>query len=241
MKKYFVLSCLLVSCLSFARAQEVLLKQDVKDATQTGNFGPNQKYYLHAFVGYGFIVGAAEEKTSRINYGYSHDWQIGLRFKFKVAEFYALGLDATLNPQTYYLKQKEPKNLPDTNLHGTEKLRLTNVGLGFFNRFNFDKRGDYMGNFLDLGIFGNWLPVSTHIYHDEFEDTDVPGASQATVKLKNLNYLTNFNYGVTARVGFNRYVFYATHRLSDLFNAEQGKDFAELPRTVIGFELGLHK
>ncbi|HSI91615.1 MAG TPA: hypothetical protein VK927_10895, partial [Adhaeribacter sp.] len=176
----------------------------------------------------------------------------GARFKYKVGEVYSLGFDAYINPQTFYLKQEEGKNLPNPLLHDMEKFKFTNVGLGFFNRFNYDKRGNYMGNFIDLGVYGNWMPVRNFIYQTD----DLPpavgyvtGANAIKVRQTGLKYITKLNYGATVRAGFNRYVFYATYRLSDLFDADYAVSdgagniytFAEMPRATIGFQLSMHK
>ena len=251
MKKYLLFISLFVSTVFASQAQQVVLAQDVaKDSVQR-NFGPNRRHFTHLFVGYGLVAGASEA-GSEIKYLNSHEWQFGFRYKFKVSNFYALGLEATLNPQTYYLKQTPEKTLPNFIQHDVEKLKFTNAGLGFYNRFNFGKRGNYIGNFLDLGIYGNWMPVKAHIYQDD--DLfglvgSLSGVKNVKVRENGLKYVEDFNYGVLARLGFNRYVFYGSYRLSNLFGGYAVLDgygnnlfgFAELPRLTVGFQLSFHK
>lgn len=241
MKIRFFAFLILFSAAYRVSGQEVILEQDVWQNTEPQNWGPNLKHFIYPFTGYGFVAGAAETAGSQVKYGASHDWHLGLRYKLKLAELYAVGLDLHVNPQTFYLKQHAGKTLPNSLQHESEKLRITNVGLGFYNRINFRKRGNYLGNFTDLGVFGNWLASSTHIARDQVESNGEPAGEEIIVKSNNLNYLTDFHYGLLARIGFNRFVFYGTYRLSNLFNNRQGKNFAELPKMVIGFELGLHQ
>lgn len=252
MKKYILFLGLLTSCFFTAEAQKVMLAQDVAKDSITPSFGPNRKYYGHFFAGFGLMAGPSEKAGSSIAYGKSHEWLFGYRFKLKVAGFYALGFDLTLNPQTFYLKQQAGKTLPTPLFFDEEKFKFTNLGLSFYQRFNWGKRGDYVGNFVDMGVYGNWMPVKVHIYEDDnlFGVSGLlSGVKQVKVRESGLKYVEDFNYGVLARLGFNRYVLYGSYRLSDLFGGyalldETGKnmyDFAELPRATFGFQVGLHK
>ena len=252
MKKYLLSFGLLAACFTTAPAQKVLLAQDVTKDTVEVKFGPNKKYFGHMYVGYGFVAGPAENKGSAVDYGSSHEWLFGYRFKYKVGNVYALGFDVTVNPVTYFIKQKTGKTLPNPFLFDEEKFKFTNFGLSVYQRFNWDKRGNYVGNFIDMGAYGNWMPVKVHIFEDDNLfgiSGPLSGVKEVKVRETGLKYVEDFNYGVLARVGFNRYVFYGSYRLSDLFGGysvadETGKnmyDFAELPRVTVGFQLGLHK
>jgi hypothetical protein len=249
MKKYIFLLCFLATLISKVSAQEVKLAQDVGSDTLKSKFGPNLKHYVHAYVGYGLVAGPSEAKGSQVKYPSSHEWVFGVRYKYKIGEVYGLGLDLALTPQVFALKQQEGKLLPNTVHHDSEKLKFTNIGLGFYNRFNFDKRGNYMGTFLDLGVYGNWMAHSAHVFQDP-DSYPLSGVKNIKVQENDLKYLANFNYGALVRLGFNNYVFYGTYRISDLFDSGYGVfdlngknvfDFPELPRYTIGFQFSLHK
>src|SRR5688572_29727495 len=114
MKKYLLVLAAFAGLLFNASAQNVLLAQDVaKDSIQE-KFGPNLKHYTHFYLGYGFVVGPSENQGSQVKYPSSHEWVIGLRYKYKVGEVYALGLDLALTPQVFHLKQQKKKTLPTT-------------------------------------------------------------------------------------------------------------------------------
>ena len=59
------------------------------------------------------------------------------------------------------------------------------------------------------------------------------------VSTTRLSYVENISYGFMARLGTNRYALTARYRTSDLFVT--GYDLPELPRLVLGVELGLFK
>ena len=256
-KKVYMKKCILILGLFLigsipVLAQKVLLEQNVAQDTLPENFGPNQKHFGHFYVGFGMMAGAAEAKSSAIDHLKSHEFLLGYRFKYKVSNFYSVGLDGFSTFQTYYLKQQAGKTLPTKILFDEEKLKFTNLGLSFYNRFNYGKRGNHIGNFVDLGVYGNWMPIKVHIY----EDDDLFGTNGWLAAIKDvkvretgLRYVTDFNYGALLRLGFNRYVFYGSYRLSDLFNTGytvtdgNGNNlfkFAELPRLSVGFQIGIH-
>ena len=251
MKKLLAFYLLFLGCLTSVSAQKVLLEQNVSEDSVKKTFGPNLKYFGHFYGGFGLIAGPAEA-GSKIRYFISHEFLLGYRFKYKVGKVYALGLDATVTFQSVFLKQEDGKTLPTTAMYDSEKLKFTNIGLGFYNRFNWDKRGNYVGNFIDLGVYGNWMPFKTHVYEDDqifLLTGPLNAVKEIKVRETGLNYIADFNYGLLSRIGFNRYVLYGTYRLSDLFNTGywvtgvDGNnlfDFAELPRISIGFQIGIH-
>lgn len=253
MKKYLLVLAAFAGLLFNASAQNVLLAQDVAKDSIPEKFGPNLKHYTHFYLGYGFVVGPSENKGSQVKYPSSHEWVIGLRYKYKVGEVYALGFDLAFTPQVFHLKQQESKILPTPTLYEYEKLKFNNLGLAFYNRFNWDKRGNYVGNFVDLGVYGNWLAGAAHVYGDnEIFGLTSPFSGVKSVKVREsgLKYVADFNYGALVRLGFNRYVFYGSYRISDLFDSGYSVltpdgsnyfDFPELPRYTIGFQLSMHK
>jgi hypothetical protein len=241
MRKYLLFLGLFIGSVSTLSAQKVVLAEDLTKDSIPQKFGPNRTHFRHLYVGYGFVAGPSENKGSAVKYGESHEWQIGYRYKYKVGNVYALGFDLAFNPQTFFLKQSKDKTLPNAATHEKEKLKFTNIGLGLYNRINFGKRGNYVGNFIDLGVYGNWLAFSRHIYKDEMPDPKLTGSERVVVRHKDLTYVEDFNYGLLARLGFNRYVFYGNYRLSDLFDPDYTFKYAELPRVAVGLQISLHK
>ena len=251
MRNIIAFLLLSLTSVTVARAQKVLLEQDVARDTIKSSFGQNLKYFGHFYGGFGLAASAAEAKSSAVEYPASHEFVFGYRFKYRVGQVYALGFETSVSSQTFKIKQQSGKTLPTTMLFDEEKFRFTNLGLGVYQRFNWGKRGNHVGKFIDLGVFGNWMPVKVHIYEDDNifgVAGPLSGVKMVKVRETGLKYIADTNYGVNARLGFNRYVFYANYRLSDFFNTgyaymQEGVnvfDFAELPRLSVGFQIGFH-
>ena len=120
MKRYLLLLGFLIALHSPVLAQKVLLYQDVTKDTVKQTFGPNLKYFGHFYGGFGLLAGSAEA-GSEIDYLKSHEFMMGYRFKYKLGNFYAIGLDATLTLQSIFLEQEGAKTLPTAMIHDEEK------------------------------------------------------------------------------------------------------------------------
>jgi len=232
---------LMVACLiSFAcKAQTVMLEQDVIKDTIPDKTGPNLKSFKHFCIGYGFVFGESEGSGATVKSFGSSDFQLGFRYKRRVSNFYALGYEITYRVTAYKLKQDSSKRFPNKILHEKEKFSQNNLGLSLYNRFNFGKRGNYVGNFIDIGAYGDWAFSSVVQTKDSYGVANAYGARFIEQTHGNLIFVNPFNYGGLFRLGFNRYVLFATYRLSDLFKAKY--NYPELPRITAGVQFGLHK
>ena len=223
--------------------QTVLLEQDINADTIPKIVGPNLKHFSHLYLGYGFVLGT-NSIGSEINYGSSSDFVYGYRYKRKLSEFYAIGFDLFYHSTVFHLKQDSTKTLPNNILHDDkgekEKLTFNNLSLGLYNRFNFDKRGNYIGYYLDLGARVDWPFSVVHFTKDKFDFANINNGGVVKTKTTGLVYINPVYYNVYARLGFNKFVITASYRLSDLFKNEFDL-YSELPLLIVGVEIGLHK
>lgn len=243
MKKiFFLISGILFSAAVFS--QTVLLEQDVNADTVPPSSGPNMKSYTHSYFRYGFVVGKSDSAGTEVLPGYSNEFSFGIRHKRKLCNFYSLGFDVFYNNVNFNLKQDSSKLFPNPVLHKKEKLSYNNLGLEIFNRFNIGKRGNVLGNFVDIAGYGEWGFSIKHSYRDKLSIAQA-GASVRDVTNKGLLYANNLNYGGIVRLGINRYVIYGKYRLSDIFIDSYLKDtglqYSEFPRFIVGVEIGLLK
>lgn len=239
MKKTIVIY-LLPLLLSFnsVNAQEVLLSEDVSADTVVSRWGPNRLHYSHFYLNYGFCADDAEN-GAQTRFWQTRHWDIGWRYKLRVANFYAIGTDLSIGSQRFGLKQNSHKTLPDTVLHDVERLTLTPLRLGFYKRFNYGKRGNYIGNFVDVGIHGQWHIALRHFTQNETKTDDKEAqAGMVKVTKSRLNYYEDFGWGLHARIGFNRWVFSANYRMSQMFISRF--ELPELPRLSVGLQIGIH-
>jgi len=230
-KLFFAAAFLLLTSSLFA--QDVLLKQDVAADSVKTKFGPNRSHYRHFYVGYGLIIGEPDKAGSAVNYG-SNTFTIGFRFKQKVCNLYSVGFNIAYTSYTYRLKQDSNKTVPNSMLHDKEHLSINTVGVGLYNRFNFGRRGDRIGKFVDLGVHADWVFGGKHFTSDKQDNGNI-----IETTIKRLKYFNNYQYGAFVNIGFNRYVFTAVYRLSDLF--EKSYTYSELPRLTVGIQIGFHK
>lgn len=236
--KYLLLISIWLLLLPPSNAQDVLLNQDVTQDTVKSDFGPNLKRFRHGYLGVGLVLGPAEAPGSDVLYGNSINFAIGTRIKRKLSEFLSVGWDLSYRATAYRLKQDSLKILPTPDIHHRERLSTNMAQLQLYARFNFGKRGNQLGEYLDLGFAGEWGFIYRHYYRDNLDPVGAYGAEQVEVVNKRLVYTNRWQYGAIVRVGSNRMSLYGHYRFSDLFNDTRA--YPELPRLVIGVQLNLY-
>ena len=236
-KKLQLLLCLLVLSVQ-GYAQSILLEQDVNKDTIVKTFGPNLKNFSHFYYGFGALSSPVEGKGLELNYLLSNEFSLGLRYKRKVNNVYSFGGDLNCAIQSYNITQNNQKTFPDGIVHKKQRLVTRNFGLEFYNRLNFGKRGNYIGNFIDVLAFGQWDFFPTTVTFDTFKTENGILAGKTKQIQSKLSYINPINYGIGARIGFNKFVFYGSYRLSNMFY--NSFHFPEVPRLIVGLQLGLH-
>ena len=211
-------------------SQTVVFEEQVDTTPDTDIFGPNKKNFVHLFVSFGFIIGPAENVGSNIKYVSSTDLEVAYRYKRKITNFYSWGTDLGYHGISYILKQNSQKTLPNSTINKNELFKFYNVALGIYNRLNFGKRGNAIGNYVDIGGSGEYPFSIAHIATNE-------GANGTVVRIitTHLDYVNKFNYYAFLRFGSNRYSLKAVYRLSDLFKTNNS--YAELPRIALALQV----
>jgi len=231
MKRILTISLLLLSLSVFS--QEILLQQNVKADTIRPSRGPNLRNFTQGYIGLGFPF-FTNETVRYTRPGVSSDFSFGLRYKRRITNYFALGLDGGIHTTSYKLKQSEPKTVPDTAINDKEKIQISTLAGSAFMRINVGRRGNYIGNYLDLGAYGGWNFQKKHKTTNE--NAEGENVRESTTRLK---YIENFSYGLLTRIGTSRYTLTAQYRLSDIFLSSYS--MPELPRLIIGFEVGLFR
>lgn len=231
MKKIFTAILLSVSLGAFS--QDILLNQNVRADSIRPTRGPNLKHFTHFYVGLGFPVSTNGIENYTIP-GLSTGLDLGFRYKRRINNYLATGLELGINSTSFKLKQKEPKTVPDTILNNKEKLQISCLKSSGYIRINIGRRGNYIGNYLDVGAYGDWNFQKKHKTTNENEDGE-----KVRVSTTRLKYIENFSWGVLARVSVSRYAFTAHYRLSDIYKSDMA--VPELPRLIVGVEVGLFK
>lgn len=219
------------------QAQEVILENETEGLYDEPTVGKNRRYFSHNYLSYGAFIQTGASEGLKTNPWVSYQVQYGIRQKLKLSGFYAMGLDISVRWDRYRIVQDETNSFPDPVTHKKEVFGQNSLKGEYFNRFNFDvKRGDHIGKYLDLGIWGSWIFSSKHIHWDEFE-TPVNGASRSRTTLRGLDYFEPWQWGLGARLGFNRYVVFGSYRMSSIFNEKKVPTPLDPGRWLIGVEL----
>jgi hypothetical protein len=231
MKKILTIALLLLSLNVFS--QEILLEQNVKADTIRPTRGPNLKNFTYGYVGLGFPIYTNEP----VNYTkpvLSTAIDIGVRYKRRLTNFLAVGVNLGFVATAYKLKQNGGKTMLDTIINKKEKFQINTLEGSVYARLNVGRRGNYIGNYLDLGVYGGWNLQKKH------KTTNINDAGEKVkVSTTKLKYVENFTYGLLARIGTGRYALTAGYRLSDIFKPSYA--MPELPRLLVGVEVGLFK
>lgn len=207
-----------------SQAQTIVLEQDVNMDTAVSDYGKNRRNFLGTWVGIGMNVGQTDNDSIELKTG-SDRFTFGVYYKRKVAKVYSVLLSANYTVSEY--KFKVPDDIKYNN------LRVNEVNAEFGNRINFGKRGNVIGNYLELGISG------IYVFHTKLEskqkiDDDLVQYSSRKTELTGLKYVEKVNYSVHARLGINKFAITADYRLSDL--TTDGVSY-NLPPLTLGIRL----
>ena len=234
----------LLVCFAFSKvsAQRELLSEDrTSQNDTTPTYGKNERNYFHYRMGLGFIVGPAD-KGLLMGYGRSLEAYTGFRYKRKLSNMFAIGLEPSYKYTGINISQKDKNTFLDTTFwgsgkdtaHNREKLGFHSASLGAFLRINFDPhRGNYMGYYLDLGAGGDYIFANNYVVNGERTN----GTFVKTRFTRN-PFVSHFQYNYFARLGFNWLALTFTYRPSNLFKTEY--NFPEPPKYVAGLELNLY-
>jgi len=213
-------------------AQEIMVSEPEAIDSSVARYGPNRRHYGHFLFNFGSSIDAGDA-GARIVQPRLDQFSFGYRYKLRLFQHLALGLDAALTSFDYRLQQKAGKILPDTVLHNKERMLFTVLNGGAYMRINVGRRGNQLGNYLDLGGYGGLTVSHTHYTKDK-----LPDGSTVRMRRNRLDYYQLFNYGVTARIGYKKLIVFGRYRLSDMFYAD--KNLPELPRISAGIEFVLN-
>ena len=224
---------MLFACLAVEGfSQTVLMEEKVKDYMLLGKNGPNLKRFDYLNFGIGLII-PVNDTAAKILVPSSYYFTIGYRHKTKINNYLAVGLDVNFNYSQFALRQDSRKIMPDTIMHGKQHLNFYKFGLGGYLRFNFDKRGNSLGKYIDLGALAD-ITVSAINYTKD-------RSNGYTIKTYNrgMKPYETFNYNLIARLGFNKLVLSASYRMLSVYKKDYYKNGTELPPLSVGLEVAL--
>jgi hypothetical protein len=226
LKSILFLSLLIWSISSFG--QEVIMEQDVNQDTTISDYGKNKSRYFGSNIG--FMVPIEDTEGSKsLERGSSYVFHYGMYYKIKANNFYSVLGQLAYQRNVYSFVV----NMPDES---SKELVLNNASLGLMNRFNFGKRGNYIGYYLSLGASAEYTFRNKLKTKGEFSDPAIKHQSYK-VSLIGLDYVNKINYSAEARIGINRWILFGKQRLSTALDKSASYN---LPPTTVGvlFDFG---
>ncbi|MFO7723071.1 MAG: hypothetical protein R6V49_07605 [Bacteroidales bacterium] len=109
-----------------------------------------------------------------------------------------------------------------------ETVRTTALTMDLTHRFNFGRRGDQIGKYVDIGGYGSWNLGRTHDYQGSDGNRDIQATFYAA------DYLSKTEAGLQFGIGYNAIGLYGRYRLTNLLMADHLA--VDLPRLIIGVE-----
>jgi hypothetical protein len=236
MLKLSLLSLFVLFIYANISAQEIVLDKNV-DNQYKEEMGPNMRQYGHFYEGIAFVVPYKSVSGARAQPGRSVEFNFGYRYKLKLLSFYAIGFDVSNRWVRYGIKSEGAfvSANPLSLVNNVDKLSLglSSLGAEAYNRINFGKRGNILGNYLDFGIKGEWNYSRKLIIKENAAKGSYYEESR-TVQ-RNLNFIEKVSTLVTARIGINKVCIYGNYRISDVIAA--GYTTPEIPPLTAGIQL----
>ncbi len=232
-KRKLLLLVALCAMVPVASGQEQLLegKGDIYDDFPSR--GANRTHYYHPYITWGLHLGSAQAMDIRTHR--SHYFDLGIRYKLKFNRFLSAGYEVALSNSSFCLSDDPQRSFPDTIRYDRERINLLALETGLYYRINVDKRrGNYIGNFIDLGVYGRWNALSRYSYRHKPEEDRVVKYSKYYP-----DYVNALNYGVFVRVAYNRLVLFGRYRLSNALDFKLKDTY--LPQVTAGIQIGIHK
>lgn len=232
MKRICIHIVILFCFLNGAFAQEVLIRQFPGLDTIPKKYGPNRESYTAALIGYGHLFGPTDSSGSNVNVPRSIYITYGMRSKTKISEGFNLGFDFFFEYRNFNISQSDNKTIFGIDHHRRERYIQGTINAGLFMRFNFSKRGNHLGKYLDL--FGNvmYSPINRYIVHDRLPDST--GAKLQKTVLSRLQFAQKWSGQVGLRYGISFFQIQAFYRPFNLFKNSTDYPYPELPRFGLG-------
>jgi len=226
MKKIAIVLTFLTGLSLAGVAQSTMMEQDVNQDTIIEKRGPNRLYFTSSYISVAGILGNSSSDSSiAMATGKSWEFKYGISFKIRANNFYSVVLNTDYSRQAFHYE-------PQIENVKYDKLIMNNLGLGVMNRFNFGKRGNRVGNYLELGASGQYGFMVRKKVLTEKNDKDAEYKSLKESS-NGPNYVNRLNYYGDVRLGFGHYIVYGRYLLSDILNEKANG--AQLPALTLGF------
>ncbi len=216
------------------QAQELIFEKNPGRLTDHPAFGPNRKHFFHPFFSSALILPSSSAKILPTNVLFTGNIAVGLRYKYKFSGPLSMIAESGAHRNFYKLNQNPGKQFPDTVSHRSQTVGSAGMFGGLYLRLRLGQRGDYLGNYIDLGISAQANLLNKLVTKDLIYPEDPHSHIIEKTNVSALKWINPFTYKALMRVGFDRYALTASYRISRLLSIDAVKD---LPAFEIGIEI----
>jgi hypothetical protein len=215
-------------------AQKLVFEKKIDSLPNHLKFGPNHRHFCHAFVSSSILLPSCGSSEIRTNVPLSGQIALGYRYKLKLDRPLSMVTECGINHHFFRISQNSDKTFPDPLIHNSQSIRTYGLFGGIFLRIRLGQRGDYLGNYVDIGLTGQSSLLNRLVTKDLIYSQDPnPYLSEKTT-ISRLSMINHFDYRASMRFGFDRFTMLVSYRLSRLVNNSMAPD---LPGLEIGFEV----
>lgn len=239
MMKSFLICLILPFMYLSLSAQDIIMDKNVEEQ-YSEKHGQNMRHYGQFYEAFGTFIPYNNNSGAKAVLGRSMEFTFGYRYKLKLLSFYAIGFDLSNRWQKYGIEAEDDvavdiSSNPFSQASQVKRLSLNVASLGAeaYNRINIGKRGNTLGNYVDIGIKGEWNYGRKMYLKEEAPAGDYFEKSK-TVQ-KNLSFIEKFSTIITARIGINKFCIYGNYRFSDII--VDGYTSPELPPLTAGVQV----
>ena len=225
-KILFVLFLITIGSL---QAQTVLMQESVDSVYQKNKFGVNSTHFVHTYFTFGFLFDSSNNKDVT-NFGSSNSFSFGLRYKLRLTNHLATGIEL----EDKFSIVAFPTHQPILK----DKYLFFDIKYAWYFRVNIGMRGDVMGKFIDMGIYGSSLFIPQHYIKKEVDNPDYKLLSYYE---EDLDYFNHFSYGVLLRIGINQFIIFSEYRLNNIIKEKDSENFRSVPQVTVGLQVSLHR
>jgi len=217
-------------------AQKLIFEDSTFISADHLKYGPNLTHYVHPFFSSSATFSLTEGASILTKQPFTGQLSIGYRYKYKLTKKVSLILESGIDRSFFKLDELKGLLNVDTLPHFSQTLQTFDLFGGALIRIRFGQGGNYLGQYLDLGIISQAYILKTLIIKDKRTSGALNAwTSDLTTRLKPKE-LEPFSYSACIKLGFNRLSLIANYRLSRLLNHSVDKD---LPNFQLGMEMSL--
>jgi len=214
-------------------SQTKIMGEKVDDST-TKLWGPNLRNYIHGYIGISFPLG--KNSKNEFKHIASNKIILGARYKLKLNQTFAIGVDLSYVSERYKLTQNDKKTFPDIAIHKKQILYLNRLGGESYFRINFGRRGNRVGKYIDLGYLVGYNIIDRLKTKDNLQ-----GNSFIKTNAYYNVFFNNYNQYFSCRLAFNNIILFYTYRIDDIFKSRYNQLLEEYPRNNFGIQIGMYK